>query len=434
MRLLKKQQSIADENFDALIFLEGAAGTGKTTAAIERVKSLVREGVAPDSILVLAPQLSLATPYRDALRRSRVDAAGDIRTATLASLAVESVDLFWPLIAEEVGFANPTDRPHFLSLELVQYYMTRFVEPEIRQRDYFNSVRINQNRLYTQIVDNLNKAAVVGFPHDQIGARLKSAWAGEAEQAFIYDDAQASATLFREKCRQHNLLDFSLQISLFLEFLWTKPQPRRYLTDHYRHLIVDNIEEDSPATHDLLLDWLKECDSAVLIYDTDGGYRRFLGADSVNAYMLKDRCDVHVALDNSRVMSPELEAFQVEFAQSLNQPHNGKPKADAREAIAYTDNQYLPQMIDWTVDNIAIAHQGSGRVTEGNCHPVRLPAGRAAFLAANPPRRTRYPQPFPPSLPRLARRTRRPHADRSGEIGASLPGRIPPINLMSPSP
>ncbi len=353
MRLLKNQQLVAKENPDKTIFLEGLAGTGKTTAAIERVKHLLREGAAADSILILVPQATLAIPYKEALRRSRTKNGVNVRTATLGSLAFQVIDLFWPLIAEDVGFEKPLDRPHFLSLELVQYYMTRFVEPEIRRSDYFNSVHISQNRLYTQIVDNLNKAALVGFPQETIATRLKSAWAGDTEQAYIYDDAQACASLFREMCRQHNLLDFSLQIILFVDFLWKMEQPRRYLTQQYRHLIVDNIEEDTPATHDMLADWLKECDSALLIYDSEGGYRRFLGADSENALKLKRRCEVHVLLDKPRIMSDELEAFQMEIARSLNRPHAAKAEADARDAIAYTDNRYLPQMIDWTVENIA---------------------------------------------------------------------------------
>jgi UvrD-like helicase family protein len=355
MNLIKAQRRVAEENFQTSIFLEGVTGTGKTTAAVERVKNLIKEGVPPESILILVPQPALAQPYRDGLRRARAVKGATVQATTLSGLGAQVVDLFWPLIAENVGFAQPLDRPHFLSLELVQYYMTRFIAPEIRQKDYFNSVHIDANRLYTQIVDNLNKAALVGFPHEQIAEKLKAAWAGDAEQAFIYDDAQACANLFRELCRQHNLIDFSLQTILFSEILWKMKQPRAYLTDHYRHLIIDNVEEDNPVVHDMLADWLKVCESALVIYDTEGGFRRFLGADPIYARSkLRDQCAVHIELDKARVMSPELEAFQVEFARSLKRPDAGVAKADAREGIAYSDStKYLPQMIDWTADNIS---------------------------------------------------------------------------------
>jgi len=74
-----------------------------------------------------------------------------------------------------------------------------------------------------RILDNLNKAAVVGFPYTQIGERLKAAWGGERSQKRIYGEAQACASRFREYCLTHNLLDFSLQLEVFTNHLWTLP-------------------------------------------------------------------------------------------------------------------------------------------------------------------------------------------------------------------
>ncbi|MGB1287059.1 MAG: hypothetical protein ACPG7F_11040, partial [Aggregatilineales bacterium] len=297
---------------------------------------------------------TLALPYRDALRRARVSGGADVQTITPGKLAYEMLNLFFPLIAEEVGFANPDDPPHFLSLELVQYYMTRFVEPEIEQQDYFNSVHITRNRLFTQIIDNLNKSALVGFDYHTIAEQLTAAWRGDISQHYIYQDAQVSAETFRNLCLQHNLLDFSLQMSLFHTILWQRPQVRRYLSGQYRHLIVDNIEEETPAAHDILRDWLPDFESALVIYDTQAGYRRFLGADAVHAYSLKDDCEIHLSLDNHRVMSSEIEALQTELAISLDVPVDEKAKkVDAREAIVYTDTVYYTQMVEWIVEAVA---------------------------------------------------------------------------------
>ena len=47
---------------DRRIFLEGVAGTGKTTAGVARLLRLLDEGVPADSILVLTPQRTLAAP------------------------------------------------------------------------------------------------------------------------------------------------------------------------------------------------------------------------------------------------------------------------------------------------------------------------------------------------------------------------------------
>ncbi len=298
MDLTPDQIAIIESPLDASIFLEGPAGSGKTTAAVERMLYLMQAGVPGSSILLVVPQRTLADPYYQALQTPGVTAGGLVTVVTVGGLARRMVELFWPLVSRESGFAQPDRPPTFLTLETAQYYMAHLVRPLLEQR-YFDSVTIDRNRLYSQILDNLNKSAVVGFPHSEIGQRLNAAWAGDPGQLRVYEDAQACASLFREYCLAHNLLDFSLQMEFFQHHLWSQPLCRDYLQRTYRHLIVDNIEEDTPAAHDLLLDWLPNCASALVLYDQDAGYRQFLGADPESAYRLKELCPQQITLERS---------------------------------------------------------------------------------------------------------------------------------------
>ena len=159
------------------------------------------------------------------------------------------------------------------------------------ERGYFEQLVIDRNRLYSQVLDNLNKAAVVGFSHTDISSRLKAAWIGKEEQKLHYDQAQECANLFRAYCLENNLLDYSLQIEMFTQHLWPSHLVRQYLASQYHHLIYDNIEEDVPVAHDMVRDWLPSFDSALLINDEGAGYRAFLGADPENAATLADSCE-----------------------------------------------------------------------------------------------------------------------------------------------
>jgi len=143
------------------------------------------------------------------------------------------VDLFWPLVAVPAGFAQPDELPVFLTLETAQYYMAHLLRP-LLDEGLFDSVVIDRNRLYSQVLDNLNKAAVVGFPHTEVGARLKAAWIGEPGQLRVYEDVQTAADLFRRFCLEHNLLDFSLQVEVFRQHAW----PLRNAGKPYRLPIV----------------------------------------------------------------------------------------------------------------------------------------------------------------------------------------------------
>jgi len=370
--LTQGQLAVIEVPTNAKLFLSGPAGCGKTTVGVERMLHLLGGGIPADSLLVLAPQRTLAAPYTGALHGSTYPpgtmslitsqpftyAGGQVSVLTVGGLARRMVDLFWPLASEAAGFAHPDRPPVFLTLETAQYYMARLVRPLLDQ-GYFDSVTIDRNRLYSQILDNLNKAAAVGFPHAEIGERLEAAWAGSPTQRRVYVDAQECANRFRDYCLEHNLLDFSLQLEIFWGHLWPHPAVRDYLTHIYRHLIFDNLEEDTPRAHDLIREWLPSFDSALLIYDQGGGYRRFLGADPGSAWEFRELCDLQAALDESFVLSEDIEHLagvleRVIIPIPSLTPLPLKVEGLGIGAIEFpADSRFYPQMLDWVSDEIA---------------------------------------------------------------------------------
>lgn len=359
IKLTPDQLQIIESAPKGKIFLEGAAGCGKTTVGVERLLYLMAHGIPAGSILLLIPQRTMAKPYLDALQIPGVSAGGQVAVLTMGGLARRMVDLFWPIIAEHTGFAHPDLPPTFLTLETAQYYMAQIVSP-LLQQGLFDSVVIDPNRLYSQILDNLNKAAVVGFPYEEIGERLKGAWNGEPQQAHVYEDAQTCANRFRAFCLEHNLLDFSLQMEVFCGSLWRLSQCQDYLKKTYHHLLVDNIEEDTPVAHDLLCEWLPDFKSALLIYDVDGGYRRFLGADPESAYSLKDLCPTQAILVNSFVKTPAInilentlsgiiQPLKEDKVSKFTSPNND---IDPRPALERGFFRYYPEMLDWIAGQV----------------------------------------------------------------------------------
>ena len=361
MRLTKDQRAVIKAPLEAKTFLSGPAGCGKTTAGVGRLRALLTEGLPADSVLVLTPQRTLQAPYEAALRGPETGPGGQVTLATVGGLAHRMCDLFWPLAAKPAGLAHPGQPPVFLTLETAQYYMARLVRSLVEE-GFFESVTIDRNRLYSQILDNLNKSASVGFPYTEIGSRLDSAWYGDPAQRRVYADAQECATRFRRYCLGHNLLDFSLQLDIFWNILWRTPECHDYLTRQYRHLIYDNIEEDIPVAHDLLAEWLPDFDSALVIFDEDAGYRRFLGADPESALRLAELCTDHPKLAESFVISEEIARLSdalvgkiVPSEAEKNKKEEGKSEG-ALAALAFpppeTPTRFYPQMLDWVADEI----------------------------------------------------------------------------------
>ena len=347
------QAALVELPLDQKIWLEGMAGAGKTTVGVRRLLRLLSQGVPAETILIFVPQRSLASPYIAALREHSLYQGGQVWVHTIGSLSLQMVEMFWFLVSGRAGFKHPHDLPNFLSLELVQYFMTRAIEPLVKQRDYFNSVRIDRARLYSQIVDNMNKAALVGFPIGEIGSRLNGALAGGVEQTHIFDDAQTCAREFRDYCLERNLLDFSLYLEVFRDHVQALPPAQAYLRRRYRHLIVDNVEEDNPASHRFLAWLLADCASALIIFDRDAGFRRFLGADPEHARRLMQLCAVRESLDESQVMRPGVAALGGQLAAQLGVGDGSVDGADARKALKAESHHYHPQMVDWVAEQIS---------------------------------------------------------------------------------
>lgn len=344
------QHQITESSLNSKLFVSGPAGAGKTTAAVERMRYLLDQGVPGEAILMLAAQRSVQEPYLELIYSPERRAGGEVTSTTLGGgLARRVCDLFWPIAAEAAGFAQPDQPPIFLSLETSQYYMAHIVRP-LLEEGYFESVTMDRNRLYSQILDNLNKAAIVGFPYTEIASRLDAAYFGDPAQRRVYADAQDCAIRFREYCLENNLLDFSLQLEIFTNILWPLDTVRSYLTRTYRHLIYDNVEEDSPRAHDILRAWLPEFDSALLIYDEGGGYRQFLGSDRLTGYALNELCDEQMVLSDSFVMSENI----ANLASSLERiilPDLALPEPEAMggESVGIITSRFYPELLDAVV-------------------------------------------------------------------------------------
>jgi superfamily I DNA/RNA helicase len=379
------------------LYLTGPFGSGKTTLAIERIKWLLRqERVRGDDILVLTPQRTLARPYYEALRAADVPPGPPVRVTTFAGLARAAVELYWPLLAEKAGFADPRQEPIFLNLETAQYHMEPFVKAAFEQAE-FDAIRVEPSRVVSQVLDNLNKAALLGFSIEETYQRLELAVPQGQEMTArlnVLQTAKRISRQFRELCMRESLVDFSLWIELFESQVLANDWSRTHLFRSQRHLVMDNAEEDTHAAQSLARRWIPHLDSALIVVDEDAGYRVFLGANPEGAAALAEVCDLQLPLTESYLMPRSLERMAriVDKAvRGRRAVHDGdlglkpqateglkpqateglKPQAivqpqvgtngmqNGREdaihtplPLVYRTHRFYPQMINWTVDEI----------------------------------------------------------------------------------
>ncbi len=344
-------------------YLTGPAGTGKTAKAVEHLKNLLSSGVAPYNILVLVPQRTLGGPYQAALDEADRAILGSVDIITPDSLALRTINLLWPQIGTAAGCGYPDRPPVFLTIETAQYYMTQAIDPLLRE-GYFDpnvvSVTITLPRLMSQLLDNLEKAAIMGLPHTEVAERLKNTLHTEISSRVAFDHAQEAVIAFHDFCLRNNLLDFGMRLEIFRDFIWANPNLRLLLTHRYRHLIVDNLEEHNPFTHGLLADWLPLVDSAKLIFDEDAGYRLFLGANAKTAASLQTHCDETITFHEAQIAPPAVlnlghqigQSLGATLTEALQTEFSAVAETDPRQAFTFQQTRFHPQMLIWAIDQI----------------------------------------------------------------------------------
>jgi len=355
-----------DLSFDGFssLFLEGPAGAGKTTLAVRRIRQLLDEGVAPESILLLTPQRSYTRAYEPAFTPAEWYR---LEKATIGGLARRYVELFWPEMAEEAGFS--LDRPPlFLTYEQAQYYMSVVVEPIIA-RGGFAATRLTRPRLYSQLLDNMNKAAAHGLAMEDLPVFLEDVAYGEKSQTDLPRDTMEAVEAYRAYARAHGLVDFAHYLTLFADRAVRDSIVRRHLLGQHRHLVVDNVEEDVPVAHDLIAGWVPRMESTLLVADTEGSYRLFMGASADSAEKLAAVCDRHLRLETLHTTPAGLQVFARKLVEAIDESA-GEPAPAGLDTLAtvYVDRLHH--------DMIERAAACVGRLTEAG-----IPPGEIAIIA-----------------------------------------------------
>ena len=292
-------------------FIEGPAGVARQPARSSTCATCSRRARG-DEVLVCAAA-ALGWPYVRAFTDPAWPSGTSIDVITLGGLARRSLKTFWPLVAERAGFAQPGLDPLFLTIETAQYFMARLVL-DAQRTGVFDSISISPFAIMRQTLDNLSKAAVSQIPLDEVADRLLAAWATATQAPASVSRLPGCGRQFREHCLHYSLLDFSLQIEVFTRTLLSEPLYVRYLRSRYRHLVADSLDEEFSAAGDFIRWLLPGLESALLLYDTDGGLRLFLGAASSEMRTLAELADEREEWREPVAAPPEM----VSFAEALS--------------------------------------------------------------------------------------------------------------------
>jgi hypothetical protein len=343
-------------------FLLGPAGTGKSTALYHRLHRLLESGEQAYTILLLVSESGHRARFSSVARDPELGPQSELKIVTYNGIAQEMISLLWPLIARPAGFIDAHKPPTFLGYDLAQMLMWRNVKPAM-DGGMFSDLRLRPQQIVSQILDTLNRAALNDLTIDEAETRQLDSWAGEREHLRHLRDASATAREFRKHCLDNNLLDLSLIIEVFNTHLVRHPVLRRYFSERYKHLIVDNIEEQTPVGQNFVENLIEATETAAISYDTEGGYKRFLGADPDRALIIRDLCHHQFEFETSFTAGQPLLHLSNQVSRFLTHVKNPTEKAPSAIRTTIT-GRYRRELVEAVVDYLAELLEEGARANE----------------------------------------------------------------------
>ena len=247
----------------------GGAGTGKTTVLCERFAWLVREGgLAPESILVLTVSDAGAAGLRERLETS-LDGGFDELTVTTVHdfcarlLHDEALEAGLDPFAAPV---TPADR--------IAMLLERIDELPLASHD----LRGNPSALLGSIVGRIDRLKDELVSHDDYAA-----WAGtlgpEADREREFAALYATHDRMLE---EGGTLDFGDLLLNAFRLLRSQPRVRARVTERYRHLLVDELQDANFAQGLLMRLLAGEHGQVSAAGDDDQAIHRLRGAAAKN--------------------------------------------------------------------------------------------------------------------------------------------------------
>ncbi|OPJ56805.1 UvrD-helicase domain-containing protein [Alkalithermobacter paradoxus] len=274
------QRKIVNYGFDTnCIVVNGCSGSGKTTTAIERYKHMIEnENIKSEQILVFVLNRVQSLIYRSNLD---IKGCGEIKITSYFGFIQKELTKFWPLVIQKCDLIGKnTIRPIFHTFETSQCLMHRLVEHQRNKSGLLLGLNSSSDRIAISIISNLTKAALPSIPINEIGTRLYNSLENkDLIKQSIFKDMDVIIDYYIKRSLQEGTIDYGLSVFLYNKYLLNDPIYHQYLRKNIKHIIVDNLEECTPSQVDFIKELIPSVDTALLMYNPDGGFGVRYGAD-----------------------------------------------------------------------------------------------------------------------------------------------------------
>ncbi|MCB2312662.1 hypothetical protein LGL55_15485 [Clostridium tagluense] len=278
------------------ILVKGNSASGKTTLAVSKYRNMIEnENIKSSNILCLfMNKYQNITWTKDMI----FNTASDIRKSSYYGFIRRELSLYWPYVVENCKEIKINIlKPEFASFDATNYAMKALVEHFRKSKGYFQDITSTSSKIASDLISNINNAALSLVPFDEIGTRLYNSL--EVKDFLIketYNQLDEVTSYYISKLLCNGACDYGLSFYLYNNYLL---HDSRYTSiNNIKYLIVDDIDEASPAEQELIFKIINNVDRLYLFYNPKGGLCSYYGA---NTDYLKSKLNIEyheLTLDN----------------------------------------------------------------------------------------------------------------------------------------
>lgn len=230
------------------------------------------------NILFLVPNSITKLNY---MRDINLPFSEELKITTYSHFVQSELIKYWPIVVKNCNQIKKDQiSPSFISPSLSEYIIKSYIKKMREEENYFEDIVGTDKSICRNIMDNLSKACFNNFDINSIGEKIYDTKKNRNDlNRYSYSQMQEIIDYYVETLFLEGIIDNSLSIYLYNNFLLNNKDYKEKLKKEYKYLIVDSLENSSVSEGNLIDELMQSVEDAYIFYDKSKDYSSFKNVD-----------------------------------------------------------------------------------------------------------------------------------------------------------
>lgn len=230
------------------------------------------------NILFLVPNSITKLNY---MRDINLPFSEELKITTYSHFVQSELIKYWPIVVKNCNqIKKEKISPSFISPSLSEYIIKSYIKKMREEENYFEDIVGTDKSICRNIMDNLSKACFNNFDINSIGEKIYDTKKNRNDlNRYSYSQMQEIIDYYVETLFLEGIIDNSLSIYLYNNFLLNNKDYKEKLKKEYKYLIVDSLENSSVSEGNLIDELMQSVEDAYIFYDKSKDYSYFKNVD-----------------------------------------------------------------------------------------------------------------------------------------------------------